>query len=445
MASLEAERVRANLKSKLFGAGSGSIKVGRFELGAKIGSGGMGVVYRARDPELERDVAVKILRTEAKPERLLAEARAMARLEHPNVVGVYEAGTSDGRAFVAMELVRGQSLGVWLEERERSQEEILDVFRSAARGLDAAHRAGIVHRDFKPANVLVSAEGEARVADFGLAGDAPADDDAVSSRAPLSATRAAGTPFYMAPEVLDGARATAKSDQFAFGVSLYEALTGRRPFEAKSLAELRKAQATPPPTPRTVSRRLHKAIDRMLSRDPDARFESMAEVAEALAMPSNRSALAVGALLVASVTTALFFGLRSSRGAEVCSGSDGALADVWSDERKASTEKALVVTEAPFAAEATKRTVAALDAYAGRWRAAHRDACEAANVRKEQSPAVMDRRMACLQRRKSELDAFVKALAAAGPDVLERAADGVSHLTPVERCADVERLERESP
>ncbi len=443
-ASLEAERVRASLKSRLFGAKAEPVRLGRFEIVSALGRGGMGTVYRARDPELERDVAVKILHGSSPPERLLAEARAMARLEHPNVVGVYEVGTAADRAFVVMELVPGRSLDSWLAERPRKPEDVSSVFAAAARGLGAAHAAGIVHRDFKPANVLVTPDGSARVADFGLAGEAAEADasGALSSDARATAARFAGTPLYMAPELLAGGRATPASDQWAFGISLYEALAGRRPFEARTVDELVAAQRSAVPLHDVIPRRLRPVITRLLTVEPAGRFESMEAVARALAPPPRRIGWPVGLASIGLAAIALL-ALRRGDGAEICSGSDQEVARVWSPERRADTERSLASVSAPFAEDAARRTVAEIDAYTARWREAHRDACLATNVRKEQSPAVMDRRMACLARRRGELDAFVQSLAKADVEVLEHATEGARHLTPVDRCADAARLDRE--
>ncbi len=236
--------------------GPGS-RIGRFEIEGPIGAGGMGVVYSARDPQLGRRVALKLLRPgdfadSSGRERALAEARAMARLSHPNVVAIYEVGSLGDELFIAMELVVGRTLRAWLESGERSWREILVMFLAAGRGLAAAHAAGLVHRDFKPDNVLVGDDGRVLITDFGLArlGGAEASGSTPSQSAgnlaqgasPLTPPGALlGTPAYMAPEQLDGAGATAASDQFAFCTSLFEALAGQRPYAGQTALAMRAA------------------------------------------------------------------------------------------------------------------------------------------------------------------------------------------------------------
>ncbi|HET9627052.1 MAG TPA: serine/threonine-protein kinase, partial [Kofleriaceae bacterium] len=238
-------------------------RLGRFQVEGKLGVGGMGIVYAAFDPRLQRQVAVKLLRDvgsrDAK-ERLLREARAMARLAHPNVVTVYEVGAIGDRDFIAMELVRGESLRAWLRAAPRAPAAIVEAFVAAARGLAAAHAAGIVHRDFKPHNVLRDASGRIAVTDFGLARRA---DDAVplalaqtergARRRPatlesISHDAVIGTPGYMAPEQWTCETITPAADQFAFCVALWEALAGHRPYAGDSADELRERMARGPAT-----------------------------------------------------------------------------------------------------------------------------------------------------------------------------------------------------
>ena len=226
----------------------GGSTLGRYRLERELGAGAMGVVHAAFDPDLERRIALKVLRgatatTQAR-DRLLREARAMARLSHPNVVTVHEVGTAGGRDFVAMELIHGETLAEWLRAKPRPPAAILDAFLAAGRGLAAAHAAGIVHRDFKPHNVLRSRDGRIVVTDFGLAREAhgalpPALDQTLpagvtaSASSPLVGLTVAGsllgTPAYMAPEQWQSGPVTPATDQFAFCVALWEALAGQRP------------------------------------------------------------------------------------------------------------------------------------------------------------------------------------------------------------------------
>ncbi|HEY7375739.1 MAG TPA: serine/threonine-protein kinase, partial [Polyangia bacterium] len=236
-------------------------RIGRYLIIERVGAGAMGVVYGAYDPELDRKIAVKLLKGgDAGPEdaaraRLLREAKAMARLAHPNVIAVYDVGIFDGQIFLAMEFLSAGTLRSWLADRPRGWREVLDVFVAAGRGLAAAHAAGLVHRDFKPDNVLLDKEGRPRVVDFGLARDAagaPADDHGGETHARAAAETTSGThlgtltrkgaimgtPAYMAPEQITGEATDARTDQFSFCVTLWEALHGERPFFGESLMGL---------------------------------------------------------------------------------------------------------------------------------------------------------------------------------------------------------------
>jgi len=259
-------------------------EVERYALLEQLGEGAMGVVYAAYDATLDRKVALKLLPDHQlggeHRDRLLREARALAQLSHPNVVAVYDVGETQGRVFFAMEFVRGQTVAAWARER-RTLEEILDVFRAAARGLAAAHAASLVHRDVKPSNLLLGDDGRVRVADFGLAhpgrGLAAGTPDG-----PGVVTGFAGSPAYMAPEQLRDAIADARSDQFALCVSLYEVLHGRRPFSGETPAELLAAiEAGPSPPARAVPAWVTSALARGLALDPASRFPDMAALVSA--------------------------------------------------------------------------------------------------------------------------------------------------------------------
>ncbi|HJL38143.1 MAG TPA: serine/threonine-protein kinase, partial [Polyangiaceae bacterium LLY-WYZ-15_(1-7)] len=292
---------------------TGEGRVGRYVLERRLGAGGMGIVYLARDPQLDRRVALKVLRADQSGDtkargRVAREAKAMARVSHRNVVGVYDAGVfedADGesRIFIAMELVEGRDLRAWMRalretarwKRGEATGEILDRFLEAGEGLAVAHEAGLVHRDFKPANVLVDDDGHARVGDFGLARPLEERDaeamatQLVESDISLELTRTedlVGTPGYMAPELLRPQPADALSDQYAFCVSLYEALYGERPIHAETFPALALAtlqgNVRPPPAEPPVPARLRKILLRGLSVEPEARWPSMRALLEAL-------------------------------------------------------------------------------------------------------------------------------------------------------------------
>jgi serine/threonine-protein kinase len=274
-------------------------KIGHFVIRKRLGEGGMGVVLACHDANLGRPVALKLLRAEVdQPQyqaRLLREAQAMARLEHPNVVRVYEVGSERGRLFVAMELVDGVTLTAWLAGGRRPWREVLAVFMQVGGGLAAAHRAGLIHRDFKPDNVLIDRAGHARVADFGLARiafdpAAPGGDHGAQAALGVSLTRSGvmmGTPGYMAPEQQVGSKVDARADQYSYCIALREALLGGR------IVRLDGA------TWRHVPRALRAIVERGLSLEPEGRFASMDELLAALRRVERRRARAVSAGIAA--------------------------------------------------------------------------------------------------------------------------------------------------
>ncbi len=254
--------------------------LGRFALLRRLGTGTTGAVFGAYDPDLDREVALKVV---AHDVDAYVEARTLARLSHPNVVSLFDAGECDGAMFLAMELVRGESLRRTIGRRRTDA--VVDAFVQLARGLHAVHQAGFVHRDVKPDNVLVGDDGRVRLVDFGLA-------HRQGTRAP-----AAGTPAYMAPELFDGALPDPRSDQFAFAVSLWEVLTGARPFEGRSILQLqqRMRAGLPRAAWRTVPATLRPALRRALEPRPERRFPSMKAVEDALVRAASpRPARATG-------------------------------------------------------------------------------------------------------------------------------------------------------
>jgi tetratricopeptide (TPR) repeat protein len=313
-----AKRVLANLERRLIGDRGAQTDITRYVLLQQIGAGGLGAVYAAYDPELDRRIALKFLHTRADDDpraqdRLVREAKAMAKLSHPNVVTVFDVGMVDGQVFIAMELVDGVPLSTFLRAKPRGWKQVRDVMVQAGRGLQAAHAAGVVHRDFKPQNVLVGADGRARVLDFGLARFSDAALPAPTTAWPptsdmderLTLTGAImGTPAYMAPEQIDAREVGPAADQFAFCVALFEGLYGTRPFVgdgAFAVTEaIRKGELTPPRATRDVPAWLHKAVLRGLSLDPAARFGSMRELLDAITVDQRaRRRYGVLAVLVA--------------------------------------------------------------------------------------------------------------------------------------------------
>ena len=217
------------MRARLAGQSPTSFSLGRYVVRERLGQGGNGIVYRAEDPKLGRDVALKVVvaTTPERTEAVLAEAHALAKLNHPNVVAVFDAGQCEGAVYIAMELVEGVTLAEWFAGGRRSGPETIRVLLDAGRGLAAAHAAGLVHRDFKPSNVMVGDDGRVRVLDFGLA------RSVLPQLLTVEGTTPAGTPGYMAPEQRQGQPPTAASDQYAFCVTFHEALTLRRPDDGR--------------------------------------------------------------------------------------------------------------------------------------------------------------------------------------------------------------------
>jgi serine/threonine protein kinase len=277
-------------------AAASELEIGRFRVRSKLGEGGMGVVYLAYDPKLEREVAIKLVNTrpfvnaDKLRKRLLREAQMLAKLAHANVVSIFEVGEHAGEVFLAMEYVDGQSLREWQEAPNRSTDELLRLYVEAGRGLAAAHKQGIVHRDFKPDNVFVDAEGRARVGDFGLAH--VLDDDVASEAEPGVGSSSArvtqtgellGTLGYMAPEQLCGGKVDPRTDQYAFCVSLWEAVTGSRPYDQATRDELLAAmRGTPPRGGERLPNWLRRALEAGLAPAAEGRHRGMLELVAVL-------------------------------------------------------------------------------------------------------------------------------------------------------------------
>jgi eukaryotic-like serine/threonine-protein kinase len=449
--------------------------VGRYLVVEMLGRGGMGVVYRAYDPDLDRAIALKMLRIESdsgsasdkERTRLLREAQAMARLSHPNVIAVHDVGLAEGAIFVAMEYVDGSTLRAWLTEQSRGWREVLAAYLQAGRGLAAAHAAGIVHRDFKPDNVMIERPradvhevGRVRVLDFGLArasGDPDAAEttstDVIRSGNASSLDRSLtvegavlGTPAYMSPEQHVGANVGPLSDQFSFCVALYEALYGHRPFAGDTLARLAYAvtqgEIDEPRGGHDVPRFVHAAIVRGLSTKSVDRFPTMEALLDALDRDPRRTrrrwALGVGSIAVVAGVLAVSHG--ASAPPAVCTGADDRVRTIWNEERKEALARTFAGTHAPFADDVLAALTRAVDARASAWVEAHTRACRATRITGEQSEALLDLRNACLDRRLRELDAVLKRLSQADTDVVVRAVDAVERLEPVEACDDTSRL-----
>lgn len=454
--------------------------VGRYVINGVLGAGGMGVVYRAFDTRLQRMVALKLHLTnkssEAEQARMLREAEALAQAKHPNVVTVHDAGSTDHGVFIAMEFVDGQSVRSWLRDRKPSQKEIMRVFLEAGAGLAAAHQAGLVHRDFKPDNVLVDSEGHAKVIDFGLVRadstrlsteepieQGPGDDAArsvdaesslsdsssfidshVSSNAQLLkqltevGTRM-GTPRYMSPEQHLGEVAGPASDQFSFCVALSEALTGELPFAASGRRQLLHAMTKGSFSPKMekLPRRVRQALKRGLSMNPDARFATMDALLEALTERSRTAAYATGLGLIALVAAGAWsIHLVRQWPLEQCrAGADRAGA-IFSSQDQARLMGVFTQTAGAYGASTARRVAKQMGDIRNAYRQEHLDACNATHRDHTQSAQMLDARMACLRRVQSRSKMLVEQWETSDREEIDSSLQAVSALRDAVRCDD---------
>ncbi|MEJ7603880.1 MAG: serine/threonine-protein kinase [Kofleriaceae bacterium] len=395
-----------------------------------LGEGGMGRVYRAHDIRLGRDVAIKLHVVVAVDGQQwsLREASALARLSHPNAVTVYQVGTWSGHPWVAMEYVPGGTARTWLAAASRTPREILAMYVAAGRGLAAAHAAGIVHRDFKPDNVLVTDDGHPRVADFGLALELAKSDGRATNLV-------MGTPAYMAPEQWAREEIGPAADQFAFAVALWEALTGKRPFVGDSDATLRAALARPPAPPaRPLPRHVEAGLRRALARDPAARWPGMPSLLAELGRDPQRTRRNLAGVAVAGVVLlGTGAGLASLRGRDAAPTASPCL-DATADFATATRLRRVLP------AANGDRALAKLDTWMTGWRTARTAACEDVHVRRIQPVALLELRELCLDRARATLEATLAEL----PRVKDRTGL-VDELPPIAECADVVQLSNSAP
>ena len=470
--SREAPTLQAALVSgdaDTMAAGSHAAGVGPFKRGDRIGRyvvleergrGGMGVVYAAYDPELDRRVALKLLRPRVMggvkhtdPEAralLLHEAQAAAKLRHPNVTTVHDVGQTDsGSVFLAMEYVDGQDLHAWLGEGQ-SWADVLEAFIAAGRGLEAAHAAGIVHRDFKPGNVLRDSSGQVMVTDFGLAQALHRDEPEVEAHEsenpvtheglPTVGEGVVGTPAYMPPEQYKGQPGDERSDVFAFCVSLYEGLYGELPFQGRSLAELVQQVRTGDvevPKDREVPSWVRRAVLRGLAPEPDSRWPSMTPLLAALShdpAARRRRVLTIGS--GALVLIALGATLGGPEADPWCEAQANALDQVWGQTQRATLEHAFASTGTSYSGDLWERTQRRLELYAAGWDAERASLCAA--------PGELDRRrrvavQACLDLRLSDLGEVVVLLSEATPSLRENPIRLLDELSAPKTCSEAEQ------
>ncbi|MBL8946569.1 MAG: serine/threonine protein kinase, partial [Myxococcales bacterium] len=440
---LEVRRLEARVREALFGRIAEPVRIGRFVVLERIGEGGMGVVYSAYDDALERKVAIKLVRPQLESDdgqrRIRREAQAAARLSHPNVVTVYEIGEHAGRVFVAMEFVRGRTLRQWLAAAPRPWQGIVDVFVDAGRGLQAAHAAGLVHRDFKPDNVMIDDDehggrGRVRVLDFGVArrvGAASAATGGVASTESevtgTDAGRIVGTPAYMAPEQLAGELADARSDQYAFCLSLWLALFGESPFEDD--AARRTGLVRSPSRPHRVPARVRSVLERGLAFRAEDRHSSMQAVIAGLVAARRRRwrwAAAAAATLICGIAIAGWW----RRAPSECERAAAQLDDVWSDAARGRIA-------ARVGPDAWSSVEPALAAHVEAWREAHAAACRDA----VDGPDALQQRR-CLAADAEAVRGVLAALEGSGLEAEAGALAAVRGWESPESCLEPDALRR---
>jgi len=432
----------------------------RYVVIGRLGAGGMGSVYAAYDAQLERRVAIKMLHPDVRGveghARLFREAQAMARLTHPNVVAVYDVGTYGDDVFIAMEHIEGQTLKAWMAE-PRPWREALSILEAAGRGLAAAHAAGIIHRDFKPENVLLGKDGRVVVADFGIARaqgsepTPPAETAPVSVPPPSSGPSALDAPLtetgtllgtigYMAPERAFDSRDDARSDQFSFAVTLYRALYRQSPFVYSSAPTYLEALESPPRAPPAgtpVPTWVQAVVARGLEREPADRFASMADLLAALARDPTRRrrgwVLAAAAIVLAAAGASVWEHQRRVV-REECAAGDSLVAETWNPGVREAVGAAIRATNVPLADDFATRTQRVLDDWATAWKSAYREASEATRLRGVESAATMKIRLACLERERGDMGALVDRLAHADEAVAKHAISAAFQLPRAQIC-----------
>ena len=432
--------------------------LGRYVIVGLLGKGGMGVVHAGYDPELDRRVALKLLYRAGNGEearmRTLREAQAMARLQHPNVVAIHDVGTADERVWLAMEYVEGVTLRQWLRGGGRGWRAVLEVMLAAARGLAAAHAAGLVHRDIKPENIMIGADGRVRVMDFGLAraGEAAIVTQPISRVSGSSLLKSdltvagslLGTPVYMAPEVLLGGAGDVRADVFSWCVTCWEALFGQRPFAGETLDELRRnvgaGKRRAPPADRTLPAGLRRALERGLEVLPAGRHASFEQLLAAVegSLRGLRWRRAGLVALAAGAVAAVAIGARmvaAQATEDRCAAEGAEIAGLWSEEAADRIAGVFAASGVVNAGEVLARTRPWLDAYAERWADARRGLC-LASARGDASPAVVDG-LACLDERRAGFAVLVEeVLAKPDTGTLSRAVAAASRLPAPAQCLD---------
>ncbi len=469
--------------------------VGRYVLEELLGTGGMGVVYHAHDPDLDRKLALKLLRVKAKSprawqqarRRIEREAKALAQLSHPNVIAVYDVGTWRDSVYIAMELVEGPTLQEWLAKEKRPLRDICEVFLAAGHGLAAAHRAGLIHRDFKPSNVIIGEDGRARILDFGLARAAGRENptsppENIDTPAPslrsmhqyhMSNSERSlewldeqltvqgtvmGTPAYMSPEQHCGDSVDARSDQFAFCASLYRAVYGKRPFAGNSVNEIRdnvlEGNISPTPPEADVPIWLERILLKGLSIERGDRYQTLdhllVELNEHLGDRRQTRMVALAAALAALLLIGtFFFALASSddsRQAALCDGGEDRLAKVWNSESKDAIHRAFVASGRAHGEQTYQNVTTLLDAYGQEWVDTRAQVCKAMHDDSDQDRVEFDNRMLCFSKRLHAMERLTNIfIDPASDEVVDKAITGVHRLPSIVECAQSDSPLRSYP
>lgn len=474
--------------------------VHRYVVLDRIGMGGMGRVYTAYDPELDRKIALKLLRYQvrdselAESKRLHREAQALAQLSHPNVVAVHDVGIYEGNIFLAMELIQGKNLRNWLRHEAPSRAQIIDAFVQAGRGLAAAHSAGMVHRDFKPDNVIVGDDGRVRVVDFGLARNwqlrpsqtittnvendanteihstrlttlsrepdnrrrAPTvsylDSDEMKQsllKAPLTQAQGVhGTPAYMAPEQFEAIEIDHRADQYSYCVALFEAMCGFRPAKGKHIQAIRRSVTLGDlrrfPYETHVPGKIKRVLKRGLSLHAEDRFESMnALLRELLKDRFNhiRRFSSIGVLVTTIIILLWTLARDRTPSNALCKHAADRVHLAWNHKKKKVMRDVFISSDRAHAARSYERVSALLDSYTNTWSRMRIATCEATYIRKEQSEHLLDLRMQCLDRRLGQMSALVQVLSnQPSMDAIDNAITATYQLPTSELCQNITAL-----
>jgi serine/threonine protein kinase/tetratricopeptide (TPR) repeat protein len=421
--------MRARISTVLFDEPVVGERFAHYEILRRIGTGGMGVVYLARDTRLDRKVALKLVRQRAlsaqSRHRLVLEAKTLAKLNHPNIVQVYEVGEHGDDVYVAMEHVEGSTLFNWQYESKPSRAALLQAYRAAAMGLAAAHGAGVIHRDFKASNVLMGADGRIRVADFGLAlsqAGIDGQDD--------PGTGLVGTPGYLAPELFGGGRASPQSDQFSFCVSLWEMLTGTRP------------EATPSHTSRVELRPawLRRVVVRGLDPDPRRRWPDMDSLRMALDRRKRQQRWATGGLLVTGLLGGVGLSALFETQSDPCADPSPAFDLVWSEQRRASVHAQMLAADKPWVVDLAEPLELALDKQRDEWIQTRESLCRATFIDGVRSEENFDRGNLCLERHLDRIESLLTLIEEDDEQVLLKFDDLLIELGEPGRCVEASGL-----